>query len=493
MLLDALRGARPDAIALVDGRRTVSYGALPSLLEHEIEWLRAGGAERHAVLADNGVPWALADLALHAGAMLAVPLPGSFTAAQMTHALDDAGVDAVLTDDVPVLQKLLPGWRRDGASPISGLHRFGRQLDSASRPVAPAGTRKITYTSGSTANPKGVCLSGPALEAIAESVAGATRELAIDRHLCILPLATLLENVAGLYAPLLRGATCVLPPSSVTGMSYGGMDATRLLGTLSREQPNSLILVPELLQVLVIAAEGGWPPPVSLRFVAVGGAKVSRELLARADAVGIPVHEGYGLSECASVVCLNTPAARRAGTVGRPLPHVRVRVDAAGQVHVAGNTMLGYLGEAPRAPLDEIATGDLGAFDADGYLQLHGRSGNRFITSFGRNVSPEWVECEISQRLCGRPVLVHGESRPYVVALVGASADDAADAAVEAAIDAANAALPNYAQVRRWARAPGAFTFADGTLTANGRLRRREIHSRLGALLDELYRAELAS
>ena len=212
--------------------------------------------------------------------------------------------------------------------------------------------------------------------------------------------------------------------------------------------------MPELLQVLVVAAERGWQPPASLQFVAVGGAKVSRELLARADAVGIPVYEGYGLSECASVVCLNTPAARRAGTVGRPLPHVRVRVDAAGQVHVAGNTMLGYLGDAPRAPRDEIATGDLGVFDADGYLQLHGRVGNRFITSFGRNVSPEWVECEISQRLGGRPVLVYGESRPYVVALVGATAREADDAAVEAAIDAANAALPNYAQVRRWARAP---------------------------------------
>jgi acyl-CoA synthetase (AMP-forming)/AMP-acid ligase II len=243
----------------------------------------------------------------------------------------------------------------------------------------------------------------------------------------------------------------------------------------------------------VVAAERGWRPPASLQFVAVGGAKVSHELLARADAVGIPAYEGYGLSECASVVCLNTPAARRAGTVGRPLPHVRVRVDAAGQVHVAGNTMLGYLGDAPRASLDEIATGDLGVFDADGYLQLHGRIGNRFITSFGRNVSPEWVECEISQRLAGRPVLVYGESRPYAVALVGATAIEATDAVVEAAIDAANAALPNYAQVRQWARAPSPFTFADGTLTANGRLRRQEIHSRLGALLDDLYRAELAS
>jgi long-subunit acyl-CoA synthetase (AMP-forming) len=132
-------------------------------------------------------------------------------------------------------------------------------------------------------------------------------------------------------------------------------------------------------------------------------------------------------------------------------------------------------------------------FDADGYLQLYGRMGNRFITGFGRNVSPEWVECEISQRLGCRPVLVHGESRPYVVALVGASAHEAPDAAVEAAIAAANTVLPSYAQVRHWARAPGPFTPADGTLTANGRLRRRQIHSRLGALLDDLYRAAPAS
>ena len=493
MLLQALHSAPAGALALVDGRRTISYGALPALIECEIAWLREGGAERHAVLADNGVPWALADLALHVGEMLSVPLPGSFTPAQLEHALDDAGIDALLTDDEARASDLLAGWRADGSSPVSGLRRFRRQLDPAMRPVAPAGTRKITYTSGSTANPKGVCLAGPALEAIAESVAGATRELAIKRHLCILPLATLLENVAGLYAPLLRGATCVVPPSSVTGMSYGGLDAARLLGTLSREQPNSLILVPELLQVLVVAAERGSPPPSALQFVAVGGARVSRELLARADAAGIPVYEGYGLSECASVVSLNTPAARRAGTVGRPLPHVRVRVDGSGQVHVAGNTMLGYLGDPPRAPHDPIATGDLGVFDADGYLQLHGRMGNRFITGFGRNVSPEWVECEISQRLGGRPVLVHGESRPYVVALVGASAHEAPDAAVDAAIVAANAALPNYAQVRRWGRAPGPFTPDDGTLTANGRLRRQEIHSRHGALLDDLYRVELAS
>ena len=141
MLADALRCAPAGAIALVDGRRTISYGALPALVEREIEWLREGGAERHAVLADNGVPWALADLALHVGEMLSVPLPGSFTPGQVAHALDDAGVDALLTDDEARARELLPGWRLDGSSPVSGLHRFRRQLDSATRPSAPGRRR----------------------------------------------------------------------------------------------------------------------------------------------------------------------------------------------------------------------------------------------------------------------------------------------------------------------------------------------------------------
>jgi long-subunit acyl-CoA synthetase (AMP-forming) len=493
MLWGAIRAAPPGSVALVDGRHTVHYGDLAGRIEDEIRWLRASGASRHALLADNGVPWALTDLALHLGGCLSVPLPAAFTQAQILHALDDAGIDALLTDDPAHAATLPGGWLCETQSPVTGLWRLRRALDPGSLPAAPVGTRKITYTSGSTAQPKGVCLSGPALDAVAIAVADATASLPIQRHLSVLPLATLLENVAGLYAPLLRGASCHLPGSRETGMSYAGLDVSRLLETLTRTMPHSVILVPELLQVLVTAAERGWAVPASLQFVAVGGAAVSMALLERADAAGIPVYEGYGLSECASVVCLNTPQARRAGTAGRPLPHAQVRIDAAGEVHVAGSTLLGYLGDAPAPALAEIATGDLGTFDADGYLLLHGRAGNRFITSFGRNVSPEWIECEISQRLGGRPLLACGESRPYVVAVIGASAAEATDAQVEQAIAAANAVLPGYAQVRRWVRAPRPFSYTDGTLTANGRLRRAELHSRLGPLLDELYRVERAS
>ena len=492
VLRQALDAADPAATALRDGCRAVAYGELPSLLQREIAWLREAGVERCALLADNGVPWALGDLALHLGEVPTVPLPASFTGAQQLHALDDAGVATLLTDDPGHVCGTLPGWRVDGIAPASGLHRLSRTLPATRRAELPRGTRKVTYTSGSTASPKGVCLSAKALEAVAAAVALATADLAIERHLCLLPLATLLENVAGLYAPLLRGATCLLPSSAETGVDYAALDVARLLDTVSRHRPNSMILVPELLHALILAAERGWAVPESLRFVAVGGARVTASLLERAMAVGIPAYEGYGLSECASVVCLNTPAARKAGTVGRPLAHVRVHVGAHGEVHIAGNGMLGYLGETPRAATAEHATGDLGEFDADGFLRLHGRAGNRFITSFGRNVSPEWIESEVSQRLGGCHVLAYGEARPCVVALVDAGST-VGDAAVERAIAAANTTLPAYARVRHWARAPRPFSVADGTLTANGRLRRREIHARHAAAIDALYDPALVS
>jgi long-subunit acyl-CoA synthetase (AMP-forming) len=351
----------------------------------------------------------------------------------------------------------------------------------------------VTYTSGSTAQPRGVCLSALQLESVARSLADATANLDVERHLCLMPLATLLENVGGIYAPLLAGARCLVPSSAETGMSYARPDARRLLGCVSRARPESLILVPELLKLLVSAAESGWRPPGTLRFIAVGGAPVAVEMLKRAAALGLPVFEGYGLSECASVVCLNTPEGCRPGSVGRPLPHARVRVADDGQLMVSGVTMLGYLGDSSRGEDEEWPTGDLGEMDADGYLYVRGRLRNVYITSLGRNVAPEWVEREILQHPGIRHAMVHGEARPYAVAIVSAPPETTDAASIDRAVARANAKLPDYAQVRRWVRAPEPFSFGNGLLTSNGRLRRTEILQRHGALLDALYREEIAS
>jgi len=473
-------------VAMDDGREALGFDELLSRVEEEADWLAAHG-ERFALVADNGIGWAVADLALHALELPCVPVPDFFTDAQTLHAIDDAGVDCIVTDDPGRLRRALEGWQTAGVSGRTGLVLFRRPA-GASRPAAlPPGTGKITYTSGSTGQPKGVCLGTGQIEAVARSLADATASFGIERHLVLLPLATLLENIAGIHSPLLAGATSLLPSADVTGMSYSGPDLHRLLGCIGELRPNSLVLVPELLRALVVAVERGWRVPTSLRFIAVGGAPVSIGLLERAESAGLPVFEGYGLSECASVVCLNAPGARRPGSVGRPLPHARVRIADDGEILVSGVTHHGYLGDPARGPGEEWRTGDLGEIDADGFLYVRGRTRNMFITSLGRNVAPEWVEREIVQQPGIGHAMVHGEARPYAVALLSAPDPAVSDVDLARVIAAANERLPGYAQVRRWARVPEPFSFANGLLTPNGRLRRAEILARHGALIDSLY------
>jgi long-chain acyl-CoA synthetase len=320
---------------------------------------------------------------------------------------------------------------------------------------------------------------------VACSLADATASLNVRRHLSLLPLATLLENIAGIYVPLLLGATTILPACAHSGMSYGAVDMSRLLATISAAEPDSLVLVPELLRMLLHAASRGWRPPPTLKFVAVGGASVSIELLEQADRLGIPVFEGYGLSECASVVCLNTPASRRKGSVGKQLPHAGVRLDERGEICIRGAVMSGYVGGP--AVRDEVRSGDLGEMDEDGFLYVRGRLKNLFITSMGRNVAPEWVEREITCEDSIAHAFVAGEARPYAVALLQPSSPQLDATHLDAAVAAANARLPDYARVRRWACFPEAPSHASGLLTANGRLRRAAIQQRHAALIESLY------
>jgi long-subunit acyl-CoA synthetase (AMP-forming) len=238
--------------------------------------------------------------------------------------------------------------------------------------------------------------------------------------------------------------------------------------------------------MLVTAAAAGWQTPDSLQFVAVGGGKVSASLLQQAHAAGIPAYEGYGLSECASVVSLNTPARNQQGSCGQPLPHLQVRIED-GEVVVSGNAMLGYLGEPDSFAAPSIRTGDLGEIDAQGFLQIRGRRKNLLISSFGRNINPEWVESEmLSQPLLAECVVL-GDARPYCVALLTARDPDTTDAAIQKHIDQVNAGLPDYAQVRRWHRLSRPLSAQPGLLTANGRPQRSAIARQYAALLTRLY------
>lgn len=478
--------------ALRDAQLTLSYAELIKQIITQIDALTSLDNPASIALAlDNSAAWVVLDLAMLAAGWQHVPLPAFFSATQKQHALQDAVVTWLIhaPEDDSAWQALLPDSQVVASWQVAGKTVRVRKLALVAHPLRAA---KITYTSGTTGAPKGVCLSETHMLAVATSLRSVIAPNRRDQHFCVLPLATLLENVAGVYASLISGACVTVWSCQAVGFTGSQFDIQRLYQGLLQSNATTAILIPELCRALVMLLQSGQPAPPSLRFVAVGGAKVAPELLIQAHALGLPVYEGYGLSECGSVVTLNTPQAHRPGSIGRPLPHVQMRVDAHGECWVKGAVFSGYTdaeaGMLPAAIDAEgyLATGDLGYQDDEGYWYLSGRKKNMFITSFGRNLSPEWVETTLTQAAGVLQVCVFGEAKPFNVAVIVPPATMSADQ-LAAAMTHANASLPDYAQVARWVVAREPFSPHNDQLTANGRLRRAQIAAAYAAEINTLY------
>ena len=478
ILFDALDARHPDS--LVFSGEKFSWHARD--VAHEIAGVsqRLEGARVMAILADNSPDWAMADLAALKTQTPVLPLPLFFTPAQLAHALQQVGADLVLTDQPERILSLDIGFA------VSETRRQMVWLRRETEPVTlPAGTAKISFTSGSTGAPKGVCLSAEGLIDTAKALKSRLADITVERHLAVLPLALLLENSAGIYAPLLRGAEIHLPSLARLGwQGMSGFNPASLQQAATDVQPNSLILVPELLKAWTLFLEkSGERAPGSLGYVAVGGARVEPRLLAQSRRCGLPAYQGYGLTECGSVVSLNCPGDD-AGGVGRLLPHVRA-VIRQGEIHVTSRAFLGYLGDSANREGNDYATGDLGYFDDDGHLHLSGRRKNLLITSFGRNISPEWVESALLAQPDIAQAVVVGDGQPVLTAIVvpfpGVPASQ-----LKAAIDRVNQSLPDYARIGHCIEAER-FTPQNGLLTGNGRPIRAAILDRYAADLAARY------
>ena len=287
--------------ALQNQQATLSYVELYSVVQAVSEELRKLEINCLGLLMDNSLAWVIMDLAAVAAGITVVPLPGFFSASQIGHVIEESSIDALCTD-----MDLACAWSGfvAGDAPLPKT-RLYLATNPQNEQKYPAGTAKITFTSGTTGTPKGVCLSTEAMFAVADSVVKATAHCNIKQHLCLLPLSLLLENITGVYAPLLAGATISLPGSIERGQ-HGSrqLDMEKLFQCLYHYRPDSLVLVPQMLKALTLACEQGLAVHDNLRFVAVGGARVSSGLLDAARQAGLPAYEGYGLSEAASVVSL---------------------------------------------------------------------------------------------------------------------------------------------------------------------------------------------
>lgn len=463
----------------------LSVADIQALVDRLSKQIQNTGSKLLALHADNGPAWIIADLACQSLDICLLPLPTFFSHQQIRTVVGQCQLNSVLTDDPAALQGLLeePVAVREAVSGLQ-LCEFSRVTGDA--PRIPPGTGKITFTSGSSGDPKGVCLSNRQLLMQADALRSAV-DLESPRHLCLLPLSTLLENVAGVYAPLLAGGQVIVP--SLKDMGYEGSRLAapeRLLGIVNQTAPDTVILIPELLKLFVGAARSGWQPPESFKFIAVGGSKVGRALLQEARSLGLPVFEGYGLSECASVVSLNTDQHRLDGSCGKPLPHLEL-LSRDGEIVVKGNAMLGYVNRPESWFQDSIHTGDIGSLDEKGFLHLSGRRNNILISSYGRNISPEWPESELLANPLLQDAVVYGDARPCCVALISAKNPQTDDEVIQAWIDLVNSNLPDYARIKAWHRLETPLGAIPGMLTDNGRPRRNVIAMHFAGEIESMY------
>jgi long-chain acyl-CoA synthetase len=281
--------------------------------------------------------------------------------------------------------------------------------------------------------------------------------------------------------------------------------------------------LPPLLKARLAVAERLWFSQVrehlggNVRMVMSGAAPARREVVDFFHAVGAPVYETYGLTESGGLVTANVPGATRIGTVGRPLPGYQVRVGEGGEVLVrGGGVFVGYLGaDGEPAALDGLdsegwlQTGDVGRLDRDGYLTITERKSDIIVTSTGKNVAPQNIEGLIRRNRAVGHVVVVGDRRPYLSALVTLEPDEAPFLArtlgipfrgldqlsrepavldfVRGQIDRANEELSRVEQVRRFTVLPDHLSVERGLVTPTLELRRQQILEDYADEIESMY------
>jgi long-chain acyl-CoA synthetase len=251
-----------------------------------------------------------------------------------------------------------------------------------------------------------------------------------------------------------------------------------------------------------------------LRIANSGGAPLSREIAEFFHALGILILEGYGLSECTTAATVNRPDAFKFGTVGRPLPGVDLRIAEDGEILIRSETIFkGYFKDeqATSAVLSDdgwLRTGDVGTIDDDGFLTITDRKKDIIVTAGGKNVAPQNLENELKASNYVSQVLVVGDRRPYLVALitldeaeVGAWAreqgiegnisslagDDRVRTLVQGVVDDVNRDRTRHEQIKRFALLPRDFSPEAGEITPTLKLKRRVCEQNFAAELGGLY------
>ncbi|WP_344199008.1 AMP-binding protein, partial [Aeromicrobium alkaliterrae] len=350
----------------------------------------------------------------------------------------------------------------------------------------------IGFSSGTTGAPKGCLMTHANYAAVVQ----ASREFELDGA-----PAPAHRRATFIYLPLAHASARLhqLVTLALGGeLVYGSGGTDEVLAQVAETRPTYVAGVPRLFESAWVRA-GSDPTALraafggDLAYALTGGAPIAPELLAAYRDAGIVLVEGYGLTETATALTLSAPHDVRTGSVGRALGCVELRIATSGEILARGaNVFAGYLDDEASTDAAFVdgwfRTGDLGRLDDDGYLYLTGRLKNLVVTSTGKNVAPEPIENAL-RLACGvSDVVVVGDRRPYLVALVAAA--DEQHAALAEAVRRINANVSPPERIRKLVVVPTPFADQAGLVTASGKTVRPAVTEHWADLLATAYADE---
>ncbi|MGZ3528245.1 MAG: AMP-dependent synthetase/ligase [Vulcanimicrobiaceae bacterium] len=569
LIRDALRSTREDALVeRIDGVWTpVSSGHLLERVEAVALALRehCKPGDRIALIAGNRVDWIVANFGILFARCVSVPIYPNQTIENIRHILRECGARVAFVDfaaaerlrasrvDVPIV--MLDG---RGAGTLAGLEARGTALGTAldDHLAQPSDLAVLAYTSGTTGTPKGVMLSHANLvRNTIDSFAYAFTDVQRGEPvLSVLPFSHVYEHMLS-YGYLHTGTPLYVTP-----------DAAQLLSDLRAVRPVVMATVPRILETMLtsIVTRARSENPLKmrlvqwalavgreymraehlssgasfglraqyaaaqalvlekirpalgldrLRFLPCGSARLHLDTLLTLHGAGIQVVEGYGLTECSPLVTVNLSGRIRPGTVGKPVPNVELKIAPDGEILVRGpNVMLGYYRDpaATASVLDAdgwLRTGDLGELDHEGYLRITDREKDLLKTSAGEFVAPASVESAIKRSLFVRDVMVVGDGRPHLAALIApnwASLRTELNVGPEVATESMavrtdvlalvrrevseqTADLAPYERIRQIAIVPHDLTIEGGELSPTLKIKRLAMEAKYRVLIDAAF------